>query len=94
MPRRRLSIRKIGEVLRLKAAGLNIRDIAVSTGIGKTTVYEYLARAEAAGIRCRRSWTKQRWRPSSSRQRRRTWSRAGLCRSGGKGTASSSGAGT
>ena len=42
-------MRKIGEVLRLKAAGLNIRDIAVSTGVGKTTVYEYLARAEAAG---------------------------------------------
>jgi transposase len=44
-------MRKIGEVLRLKAAGLNIRDIAVSTGVGKTTVYEYLARAEAAGLR-------------------------------------------
>lgn len=43
-------MRKIGEVLRLKAAGLNIRDIAVSTGVGKTTVYEYLARAEAAGL--------------------------------------------
>lgn len=43
-------MRKIGEVLRLKAAGLNIRDIAISTGVGKTTVYEYLARAEAAGL--------------------------------------------
>ena len=43
-------MRKIGEVLRLNAAGLNIRDIAVSTGIGKTTVYEYLARAQAAGL--------------------------------------------
>ena len=43
-------MRKIGEVLRLKAAGLNIRDIAVSTGIGKTTVYEYLARAQASGL--------------------------------------------
>ena len=43
-------MRKIGEVLRLKAAGLNIRDIAVSTGVGKTTVYEYVARAEAAGL--------------------------------------------
>ena len=43
-------MRKIGEVLRLKAAGLHIRDIAISTGIGKTTVYEYLARADAAGI--------------------------------------------
>ena len=44
-------MRKIGEVLRLKAAGLNIRDIAVSVGVGKTTVYEYLARAEGAGLR-------------------------------------------
>ena len=43
-------MRKIGEVLRLKAAGLNIRDTAVSVGIGKTTVYEYLARAEGAGL--------------------------------------------
>ena len=43
-------MRKIGEVLRLKAAGLNIRDIARSTGAGRTTVYEYLARAEAAGL--------------------------------------------
>jgi transposase len=43
-------MRKIGEILRLKAAGLNIRDIARSTGAGRTTVYEYLARAEAAGL--------------------------------------------
>ncbi len=50
MPRRKLPIRKISEVLRLKAAGMDIRDIARSVGAGKTTVYEYLARAEAAGI--------------------------------------------
>ncbi|MGH3850435.1 MAG: IS21 family transposase, partial [Pseudonocardiaceae bacterium] len=43
-------MRKIGEVLRLKAAGLNTRELARSTGVGKTTVYEYLARAEAAGL--------------------------------------------
>lgn len=43
-------MRKIGEVLRLKSRGLNNRDIARSTGVGKTTVYEYLARAEAAGV--------------------------------------------
>ena len=43
-------MRKISEVLRLKAAGMNIRDIAQSIGASKTTVYEYLARAEAAGI--------------------------------------------
>jgi transposase len=43
-------MRKIAEVLRLKSRGLNNRDIARSTGVGKTTVYEYLARAEAAGV--------------------------------------------
>ena len=42
-------MRKIAEMLRLKAAGMNNRDIARSTGAGKTTVYEQLARAEAAG---------------------------------------------
>jgi hypothetical protein len=52
VPRRRLSIRKIGEVLRLKAAGLNNREVARSVGVRKTTVtvYEYLARAEGAGL--------------------------------------------
>jgi len=29
---------------------MNSRDIAMSIGAGKTTVYESLARAEAAGI--------------------------------------------
>lgn len=43
-------MRKIGEVLRLKAAGLKNREIARSTGVGKTTVYEYLTRAEGAGL--------------------------------------------
>ena len=38
MPRGRLSMRKIGEVLRLKAAGMTRSDIARSTGIGRTTV--------------------------------------------------------
>jgi transposase len=50
VPRRKLPIRKITEVLRLKAAGMNSRDIAASVGAGKTTIYEYLARAEAAGL--------------------------------------------
>lgn len=43
-------MRKITEVLRLKAAGISIRDIAASVGTGRTTVFEYLARAEAAGL--------------------------------------------
>ena len=50
MPRKRLTMRKIREVLRLKAAGLKIREIAVSTGAARTTVYEYLVRAESAGL--------------------------------------------
>jgi transposase len=43
-------MRKIREVLRLKAAGLNIREIAVATGAARTTVYEYLVRAGGAGL--------------------------------------------
>jgi transposase len=50
MPRKRLTMRKIREVLRLKAAGLNIREIAASTGAARTTVYEYLVRADGAGL--------------------------------------------
>ncbi len=50
MPRKKLPMRKISEILRLKAAGMTHRDIAVSVGIARSTVYEYLARADAAGI--------------------------------------------
>lgn len=47
---RRLPMRKIGEALRLKAAGLATRKIAVSLGIGQTTASEHLRRAERAGL--------------------------------------------
>ena len=47
---RRLPMRKIGEALRLKAAGLATRKIAASLGIGQTTASEYLKRAERAGL--------------------------------------------
>ena len=50
MPRKRLPMRKIREVLRLKAAGLTIREVAANTGAARTTVYEYLVRAETAGL--------------------------------------------
>ena len=50
MPRKRLPMRKINEVLRLKAAGLSVREIARSTGAARTTVYEYLVRADGAGL--------------------------------------------
>lgn len=52
MPRERLSMRKIKEVLRLRwEAGRSQREIAVSCRLGRTTVREYLVRAEAAGLR-------------------------------------------
>ena len=50
MPRKKLPMRKTTEVLRLAAQGFSQRQIAASTGVGKTTVAEYLARAARAGI--------------------------------------------
>lgn len=51
MPRKRVAMRKIKEILRLKhACGLSERQIAESCRIGKTTVGEYLQRAEAANL--------------------------------------------
>ena len=43
-------MRKIREVMRLKAAGLTSRQIATSTRSARTTICEYLARAEQAGV--------------------------------------------
>ena len=52
MPAKRLSMRKIREVLRLKwAAGMSNRRIAASCGVSRPTVSEYLRRAESAGLR-------------------------------------------
>ena len=51
MPRERLSMRKIKEVLRLRFEhGLSHRDIGRSCGIGLTTAREYIVRAKAAGL--------------------------------------------
>lgn len=50
MARTRLSMRKIREALRLKAAGLSYRAIARACLIGKETVREYLGRAAEAGL--------------------------------------------
>ena len=47
---KRLPMRKIREALRLKAAGLTNRQIAVSLGVGRTTISDYLERAERAGF--------------------------------------------
>jgi len=51
MPRERLSMRKIKEVLRLRFEhGLSHRAIGQSCGIGLTTAREYIVRAKAAGL--------------------------------------------
>jgi len=51
MPTERLSMRRIRDLLRLKyAQGFSERAIALSLGLGKTTVVGYLARARLAGL--------------------------------------------
>ncbi len=51
MPRERLSMRKIREVLRLKyECQLAYREIARSCGLARSTVSDYLARAAEAGL--------------------------------------------
>lgn len=51
MPQERLSMRKIKEVLRLKnTTNLSNRDIGKSCNISKTSVAQYIDRAEKAGI--------------------------------------------
>lgn len=50
MPQPRVTMRKIREVLRLDALGLNKRQIHGSTGIARSTVREYLERAQRAGV--------------------------------------------
>jgi transposase len=51
MPRKRLSMRKIREILRLKYYGnRSIREISQSCGMGRGTVGDYLHRAKAAGL--------------------------------------------
>ncbi len=51
MTKKRLSMRKIKEALRLThAGGLSTRAIARACSIGRETVREYLCRASEAGI--------------------------------------------
>ena len=51
MPAERAPMRKVREVLRLKhAVGASEREIAVSVGISRSTVAEYLRRATVIGI--------------------------------------------
>src|SRR6266545_4665539 len=51
MPRKRLSMRQVHEVLRLKwASGLSDRQIAQRLGLSRPTVAAYVQRAQAAGL--------------------------------------------
>jgi len=55
MPRRRIEMRKLKEVLRLRlTAGLSNRKIALITGIGKTAVSKHVRRARKLGL----DWTR------------------------------------
>jgi len=50
MPGKRLPMRKIRDVLRLRAGGLSKRQIAASLNVGATSVGDYLRRARRAGL--------------------------------------------
>ncbi len=50
MPRERLPMRKIRDVLRLHAGGLSKRRIAAGLNIGRTTVGDYIKRSRRAGL--------------------------------------------
>ena len=51
MPKMRVSMRKIREVLRLThELGLSVRQVSMATGVGKTAVGEFVARAKVIGI--------------------------------------------
>ena len=50
MPQERLPMRKIRDVLRLKAGGMSKRQIAASLSVGSTTVLNCLLRAKAVGV--------------------------------------------
>ncbi len=51
MPRERLSMRKIHEILRLSwGAQLSLRAVSKTLGIGKSTVSDCLKRAQAARL--------------------------------------------
>src|SRR5260370_35014824 len=51
MPRKRLSMRQVHEVLRLKwAVGLSDRQMARSLGLSRPTVAAYVQRAQVAGV--------------------------------------------
>jgi transposase len=56
-------MRKIKEVLRLKALGQSPKAIAQSLGVGQNTVRRYVRRAEEAGL----GWPRSLPKPLNSR---------------------------
>src|ERR1019366_3113744 len=51
LPQKRLTMRKLKEVLRLHSLGLSQHQIARSCSISQSTVHEYLSAAQAAGLK-------------------------------------------
>ena len=47
---KRAPMRKIREALRLRASGMSTREMASSLSVGRTTLREYLSRANRAGL--------------------------------------------
>ena len=71
MSQKRLSMRKIRELMRLKyEVGRSHREIAKALGIANSTVSDYVGRAAAAGLSWP-GWTMPRWRRRCSRPCRR-----------------------
>ena len=50
MAQARLSVRKIREILRLRAEGFSEREIAQSVGVARSSIQICLWRAERAGV--------------------------------------------
>ena len=50
MPAERVPMRFVREILRLEAEGLSDRSIALSTGLARSTVRDYVVRARMAGL--------------------------------------------
>jgi DNA-binding NarL/FixJ family response regulator len=48
--RRRLTMRQLRQLLRLRADGISVRDIATMLGIARSTVQDNIERATAAGL--------------------------------------------
>jgi transposase len=92
MPAERASMRKVREVLRLRhALGVSERQIAITVGVSRSTVGEYLRRAAVIGITWpvpERTWTTASLSGGCSRRRRSRRSQASHCPIGAMSTRS------